>query len=122
MAPGGIIVMAAACDDGLPDDGAFAGILRDASGPAELARPRGPGRLDAWQAQVLGRVLGRAEVWMFSEGLSDDAVRSAMLSPVHDLSAAVAAALDRTGPGARLCVLPHGPLTVATSAGPAPAG
>ncbi len=122
VAPGGIIVMAAACDDGLPDDGAFARILRDASGPAELARPRSPGRLDAWQAQVLGRVLGRAEVWMFSEGLSDDAVRSAMLSPVHDLSAAVELALDRTGPGARLCVLPHGPLTVATSAGPAPAG
>ncbi|MGA3147101.1 MAG: nickel-dependent lactate racemase [Acidimicrobiales bacterium] len=122
VAPGGIIVMAAACDDGLPDDGAFARILRDASGPAELVRPRGPGQLDAWQAQVLGRVLGRAEVWLFSEGLSDDAVRSAMLSPVHDPSAAVARALDRKGPGARLCVLPHGPLTVATSSGSTPAG
>jgi nickel-dependent lactate racemase len=122
VAPGGIIVMAAACDDGLPDDGAFARILRGASGPAALLHPRGPGQLDAWQAQVLARVLGRAEVWMFSEGLSHDAVRSAMLSPVDDLGVAVARALDRKGPGARLCVLPHGPLTVATSSGSAPVG
>jgi hypothetical protein len=87
-----------------------------------LLHPRGPGQLDAWQAQVLARVLGRAEVWMFSEGLSHDAVRSAMLSPVDDLGVAVARALDRKGPGARLCVLPHGPLTVATSSGSAPVG
>ena len=63
---------------------------------------------------MLGRVLGRAEVWIYSEGLSDDAVRSAMLTPVHDVGAAVSEALERKGPGARLCVLPHGPLTVAT--------
>ncbi len=109
VAPGGIIVMAAACDDGLPDDGAFARILRAASGPAELVRPRGPGQLDAWQAQVLGRVLGRAEVWMFSGGLSDDAVRSAMLAPVHDLS-------DGRGPGAR----PEGSGGPAVRAAPRP--
>ena len=69
---------------------------------------------------MLGRVLGRAEVWIYSEGLADDAVRSAMLTPVHDVGAAVADALDRKGPGARLCVLPHGPLTVATPSESAP--
>ncbi len=116
VAPGGIIVQAAACGDGIPDHGAFASILRAASDPLDLVHP-GTGRLDAWQAQVLGRVLGRAEVWMCSEGLSDDEVRSALLTPVHDPSAAVTEALDRSGPGARVCVLPHGPLTVAT-AGP----
>ncbi len=114
VAPGGVIVMAAACEDGVPEDGAFARILRAASDPAELVRPAGPGQLDAWQAQVLGRVLGRAEVRVFSEGLSDDAVRSAMLVPVQDVGEAVSDALDRKGAGARLCVLPHGPLTVAT--------
>jgi nickel-dependent lactate racemase len=115
VAPGGIIIVAAACHDGVPADGAFARILAEASNPDELVRPRGPGRLDGWQAQVLGRVLGRAEVWVYSEGLTDDEARQAQLTPVHDLSAAVASALDRRGPGARLCVLPHGPLTVATA-------
>jgi lactate racemase len=114
VAPGGIIVVAAACEDGLPDDGAFARILADAPGADHLVHPRGPGQVDAWQAQVLGRVLRRAEVRVYSDGLTDDAVRSAMLTPVHDVGAAVSEALARKGPGARLCVLPHGPLTVAT--------
>jgi nickel-dependent lactate racemase len=114
VAPGGIIVVAAACEDGLPGDGAFARILAEATEPDELVRLRGPGQVDAWQAQVLGRVLAQAEIWIYSEGLTDDSARAAMLCPVDDLDAAVAEALARRGPGARLCVLPHGPLTVAT--------
>jgi nickel-dependent lactate racemase len=115
VAPGGIIILAAACGDGVPADGAFARIVGEATNAEELIRPRGPGQLDGWQAQVLGRVLGHAQVWIYAGGLTDDEARRALLTPVHDLSAAVAAALDGRGPGARLCVLPHGPLTVATA-------
>ena len=122
VAPGGIIILAAACGDGVPADGAFARIVGEASNAEELIRPRGPGQLDGWQAQVLGRVLGHAEVWIYAEGLTDDEARRALLTPVHDLNAAVAAALDRRGAGARLCVLPHGPLTVATATAPSGAG
>ena len=114
VAPGGIIILAAACLDGLPGDGAFARIVEAARDPGDLMRPQGPGVVDGWQAQVLGRVLSRAEVWVFSDGLSHDAARSAFLTPVDDLTGAVAEALARSDPGARLCVLPHGPLTVAT--------
>ena len=81
----GIIVMAAACADGVPADGAFSRLLDGASSPADLVRPDGPGELDRWQAQVLGRVLGRAEVWVFAEGLGDRAVRSGLMTPVHDV-------------------------------------
>ncbi len=121
VAPGGIIVLAAACGDGIPGDGAFARILESASDPDELVRPRGAGQVDAWQTQVLGRVLRRAEVWVHSDGLSDADVRSALMTPVDDVTTAVADALGRAGAGARLCVLPHGPLTVATPSGPATA-
>jgi lactate racemase len=121
VAPGGIIVLAAACGDGIPGDGAFARILESASDPDELVRRRGAGQVDAWQTQVLGRVLRRAEVWVHSDGLSDADVRSALMTPVDDVTTAVADALARAGAGARLCVLPHGPLTVATPSGPATA-
>ena len=114
VADGGIIVMAAACADGVPAGGAFARILAGPPAPGDLVRPDGPGELDRWQAQVLGRVLGRAEVWVYSDGLSDEAVRAGLMTPVHDLAAAVGEALDRQGSRARLCVLPQGPLTVAT--------
>ena len=99
VADGGVIVMAAACADGVPDAGAFARLLAAASSAEELRRPEGPGQVDGWQTQVLGRVLGRAEVWLYSEGLSDAAVRTAQLTPVGDVAAAVADALGRLGPG-----------------------
>jgi hypothetical protein len=40
--------------------------------------------------------------------------RGALLHPVADLTTAVAAAVGRQGVGARVAVLPEGPLTVAT--------
>jgi nickel-dependent lactate racemase len=121
VADGGIIVMAAACADGIPEPGAFARILRAASSPEHLMPADGPGQLDGWQAQVLGRVLQRAEVWLYSEGLPGGAVAPSLITPVHDVAAAVAEALGRRGLGARLCVLPRGPLTVATPVDEAPA-
>ena len=115
VADGGTIVVAAACADGLPADGPFARILAEANGPEDLASDGGDRAPDRWQAQVLGRVLRRAAVWLHTDGLSDDEVRAAHLEPVGDIADAVARALDRAGPGARLCVLPQGPLTVATA-------
>jgi nickel-dependent lactate racemase len=114
VADGGIILMAAACVDGVPDDGAFARILGGSPSIEQLVRPSGPGQVDVWQAQVLGRVLQRAEVRLFADGLDDDAVRSARMVPVDDLGSALAEALAERGPRATLCVLPQGPLTVAT--------
>jgi nickel-dependent lactate racemase len=115
VAEGGIIVMATACADGVPPEGAFAAILGGADAASGLARPGGPGRLDGWQSQVLGRVLERASVWVHADGLTDAEIRSGLMEPVHDVGAAVADALTRRGAGARLCVLPQGPLTVAIS-------
>ena len=57
--PGGTIVMAAACVDGVPAEGEFGRILAAAGSPDALARADGPPGLDRWQAQVLGRVLGQ---------------------------------------------------------------
>ncbi len=112
----GVIVMAAACADGVPDDGAFAGLLAGATTPDQLIDATGGPALDVWQAQVLGRVLQAAEVHMLSDGLTPQAMRVAQLHPVTDLSAAVDAALARQPSARRVAVLPEGPLTVATLA------
>jgi nickel-dependent lactate racemase len=116
---GGTIVMAAECADGTPGGSAFARVLASAQDPGMLDAADGRSETDRWQAQVLGRVLRKAEVWLHSEGLTDDEVRAAFVRPVDDVSDAVAEALDATGlgGGARLGVLPYGPLTVASTAG-----
>ncbi len=81
----GVVVMAAACEDGIPADGAFARLLSEAQTPGDLIGATGGPELDRWQAQVLGRVVDRAEVHLYSEGLSEDAIRDAQLQPVGDL-------------------------------------
>jgi nickel-dependent lactate racemase len=112
---GGVIVLAAECRDGLPEEGAFARLVEKATSVEDLVHPTGPPVQDGWQAQVLGRVLGQAGVQLYTSGLDADQVRSAQLEPVSDVSEAVARAA-RAGAGARVCVLPLGPLTVATPA------
>jgi lactate racemase len=122
VAPGGTILMASQCSDGLPRGGAFERLLAAASIPEELvaggngsARGDGqPSEPDGWQTQVLGRVLEKADVWLHSAGLDEKEIRSAQLKPVADISTGVAEALDRHGKGSRLCVLVRGPLAVAT--------
>jgi lactate racemase len=116
VVPGGTIVAAAACTDGVPSGGAFARILAEAPDPGALAASRGPSEPDRWQVQVLGRVLRKADVWLHAEGLDDGDVEAAHLRPVADVTDAVGEALARVGRSARLCVLPQGPLTVVTVA------
>jgi len=111
---GGIIVMAAACGDGVPPGGAFERLLTAARTPEDLVGAAGAPELDRWQAQVLGRVIERVEVHLYSEGLDAASVRAAQLVPAPDLSEAVGVALARLGPAPRVGVLPEGPLTVAT--------
>jgi len=112
VAPGGTIIAAAACADGLPAGGPFARLLAAAADGAALAAADGDSEPDRWQVQVLGRVLQKADVWLHSDGLDDAAVVAAHLRPVADVGAAVVEALAAAGPGARLCVLPEGPFTV----------
>jgi nickel-dependent lactate racemase len=117
---GGIIVMAAACMDGIPGGGSFAEVLAGARNAEDLISARHGAELDRWQAQVLGRVLQKAQVWLYSDGLTDDMTRSALLQPIGDVGAAVADALAQQERGARLAVLPEGPFTVATLVEPQP--
>ena len=110
---GATIVMAAACADGTPDGGAFARLLATAPGVDALDSDAGEPEPDRWQVQVLGRVLRHAQVWLYSDGLSDAEVEAAHLRPVADMGAALSEALDASD--GRVCVLPYGPLTVAST-------
>lgn len=112
--PGGAIVIAAECGDGVPEGG-FARLMRESSGPAQiLARLRSPGfaHEDQWQAQILARILQRAEVHLYSERLDPDTVRSLHLEPCDSIEATVAAQRAHRGPGTTVGILPEGPLTI----------
>jgi lactate racemase len=132
VAPGGTIVVAAECCDGLPSGGAFERLLTECPTPAELlagGHSRGgnggswtPAEPDGWQAQVLGRVLSKARVWLKADGLDEASVRLAQMYPVDDIVRAIGDALGHHGRGSRLCVLVRGPLEVATNRSENPVG
>jgi len=115
VAPGGLIVCAAECRDGLPDHGKFAQLLAARDTPAELlAMVETPGfrEPDQWQVQVQARIQQRARVVMKTDYLGAERLRAAHLEAVDDVGAAVRDALDAAGPDARVCVLPEGPQTI----------
>ena len=114
--PGGTIVCAAECRDGFPDHGGFREVLAEADSPQallDLIAARERTVPDQWQVQVLARVLVRAQVQVYSGHLAEDDLRSAHLGKASSVEDAVSAALAAAGPGATLCVLPEGPMTIA---------
>lgn len=113
--PGGTIVCAAECRDGLPAHGAYGHILGSRSTPAallEMIHEPGYAVPDQWQVQLQALIQMKATVLVKTSGLDADAVRAAHFTPIDDVSAAVREALRHAGPEATLCVLPHGPQTI----------
>jgi lactate racemase len=113
--PGGSIIIASECSDGMPAHGGYGDLLRRAGDPdtflARLAQP-GFSVHDQWQVQVQAQIQRRARVFVKSGGLSNADVRAAWLEPVDDLAECVSACLAAAGPHSRLAVLPQGPQTI----------
>ena len=113
--PGGTILCAAECRDGLPEHGSYSRLLHEGRSPADLLERIAASPVtipDQWQVQIQARIQAKADVLLRCDGLTDDAVRGAHLQPIHDLDEAVMRLL-RSQPDARICVLPQGPQTIA---------
>ncbi len=111
--PGGTIVLAAACSEGMRGHANFYRLLHASASPEALLeqiRANRETQRDQWQAQVLAAILTRAEVHLHSV-LPDGAVRRCHLRPVEDAGAFVRAWRDRN-PRGRIAVLPEGPQTI----------
>jgi nickel-dependent lactate racemase len=118
--PGGSIVVASECSDGLPAHGGYKDLLRDEVDPdAFMARLCEPGFSihDQWQVQIQAQILRKAQVYLRADGLSDAQIRGAWLQPIDDVADCLQARLAVAGAGARLAVLPQGPQTIPYIAG-----
>jgi nickel-dependent lactate racemase len=114
LKPGGTLILAAECREGVPANSPMDKMLRSVAGPEEvlaLLAASGEVRPEQWQAQILALIQRRASILVYSS-LPDEIIRAAHLQPCRDISAAVAEALKRLGNQARVAVLPQGPLTI----------
>lgn len=112
---GGTIIIAARCSDGLPDHGLYGRILQESRDPRELLEKIcAPGFLeqDQWQAHIQALIQSRADVFVRSDGLTDDQVRAALLRPCRRIEDTIVELLGRYGRGASICVMPEGPQTI----------
>jgi len=112
---GGAIIAAAECWDGIPEHGLYGRLLREASSPVALIeRIHTPGflELDQWEAQVQALVQLKAEVYLYSDGLTDDQIEGSWLKPCRNILATLEKLRAHFGPQAKICVLPEGPQTI----------
>lgn len=113
---GGAIILAGGCEDGLPDHGRYAALLQEGGSPQGvldlIARP-GFSEQDQWQVQIQALVQQHADVYVYSDGLSDAQIERALFTPCRKIEETVSALLKKYGKNARICAMPEGPMTIA---------
>ncbi|TAL39929.1 MAG: nickel-dependent lactate racemase [Spirochaetes bacterium] len=112
--PGGTIIIAAACEEGLPSHGNYAALLgrypaaRDAHAALGGLSDTMP---DQWQALIHARIAADFDVRIFTGGLDDASASRAWLIRTPSVEKALADALD-VMKGGRVGILPDGPLVI----------
>ena len=109
---GGAIIIATACEDGLPDHGMYAELLAEAGSPEGIMRMISqPGftMQDQWQVQIQAQIQQQAEVFVYSAGLSDEQIRKALFTPTRDIETTIDNLLVDRDEQVRICVMPEGP-------------
>jgi lactate racemase len=112
---GGAIILASECREGVPGYGEFGDLVRMCKDPDQLlGMVQSPGFFmqDQWDAQILSQIVRRADLHIYSDGLSEDQMHQTFGKPCRDISSTVKSLLEKHGPRARVAVLPAGPLSV----------
>jgi nickel-dependent lactate racemase len=113
--PGGTIIIASECWDGIPAHGSFGKILLESKNFDDmLKRIRSKGFMmdDQWQAQILALIAKRADIHVYTTGLTQEQVAGAHLNFCPSVDRLAADILGLLGNNAKVCVLPEGPQTI----------
>jgi len=112
---GGTIIIATACCDGLPESGNYSRLLASSSSPTSLLEKLSVSKQviqEQWQVIKQLKVQYKADVFVYSDGLSDEQISQCFLLPCHDIEKTVSALLNKYGSKTRICALPQGPQTI----------
>jgi nickel-dependent lactate racemase len=112
--PGGTILIASECSDGLPDHGNFGALMRAGQSPDDVLQnivdlPQEI--LDQWQVQIYAYLMQKYDIELYC-AMDSAEVQACKLQPVADFQMAVEAAIGKLGQRPHVAVLPDGPLTI----------
>jgi lactate racemase len=112
---GGVILAVAECWDGIPDHGNFGKLLTEHTNPEEMLQvihAQGFACLDQWQAQLFAQIRLKAEVHLYSENLSEEALEKVRIRKCHDIAELIEMQRQMYGQDFSICLLPEGPQTI----------
>lgn len=111
LKPGGILILVAACRDGIGEK-AFSDLLSSCdTNEAVLEKIAGEYKLGYHKAGKIAEVNQWAQIWAYTE-LADTELEQIFLHPVADLQEAVDSALREKGAISKVLFLPDGSVTV----------
>lgn len=108
---GGTIIIASACSDGIPDHGLFGPVLKESASADDALNRIFNAETewqDQWQVQVLAQILKKAEVYIYTDGLTQQQIEDCLLKQTKDI-AETCRKIARNG---KICIIPQGPLTI----------
>ncbi|MFW6329093.1 MAG: hypothetical protein ACOC28_03270, partial [Alkalispirochaetaceae bacterium] len=112
--PGGDIVVASRCPEGLGGE-EFRAAMNEFTTPTEWIRRALDHEFfynDQWCAQEIFKWMKDHPIHLYSEGITDEETKRYGMHPVRDLRETVDMLLERHGAAARWAVIPDGPLLV----------
>ena len=112
---GGTIIMVAECWDGIPSNSDYEKILTSVNSVEELMEfvKKNENTLkDTWQIYFQALIQQKAKVYMYSDQLSDETIKRALLNPINNIKSLIDKLVLKIGPYTNICVLPEGPQTI----------
>ncbi len=108
---GGTIVIASACSKGIGSNAFRRMLFTMKDFDAFLTHIGAPGNfcIDQWEVEELIKVLRKATVRIYTQGISAHDVRQCHVEPVDSVEAGIAESLQKYGPNATINVIPLGP-------------
>ncbi len=113
--PGGTIIVAADCWDGIPAHGKYGQLLTSAQSTGELLElVRKPDfkEQDSWQAHLHALLCEKFDVHFYSDNLSDEQIESAFMKPCRNIRKVVEQIMEEADRPVEICALPEGPQTI----------
>lgn len=112
--PGGTVIVVARCAEGLGGKHFTDALLSASDLNAFVEQTYDPSFFvpDQWQIHELAKAINKAEVLMFTEGISDELLSQCFVTPIPSVEEGIRRALQKHGPQARIAVIPKGPYVV----------
>lgn len=111
--PGGAILVVAACQDGIPSGSHYHRLIRKAGsidGIEKMLSQPGFNAPDQWGLQIQARIQRKADVYIFSDGLSKQEIQQTLFIPSAAIEEQIVMLQEKYG--RKMCILPEGPQVI----------